>query len=70
MSKTKQAACGGGGGGLRLVMREKGKEAIGVWGRKRQEILENVLNHSKWERERAAHRDGAFSAFKLNTSAY
>lgn len=51
-------------------MREKPKKTILVWGRKRKKIRENVLNNSKWERERAAHRDGAFSAFKLNTSAY
>lgn len=33
-------------------MREKEKQTILVWGRKREKILENVLNNSKWERER------------------
>ena len=52
-------------------MREERKKTILVLGRKAKENMgENVLNNSKWERERAARRDGAFSAFKLNTSAY
>lgn len=60
-------------GGQRLLgsrKREKQKKTILVWGRKREKILENVLNNSKWERKERAPCDGVFSAFKLNTSAY